>query len=64
MRRKDESALDCRIRAAVQTDDIIKEWARNVGRKVQTDARCNGPQIQEAISVPGQILTLGQSSKI
>eukprot|EP00959_Pyramimonas_sp_CCMP1952_P118662 2480530-Pyramimonas_sp.AAC.1 len=50
MRRKDEYALDCLIRAAVQTDDIIEEWARNLGRKVQTDVRCNGALIQEAIS--------------
>eukprot|EP00959_Pyramimonas_sp_CCMP1952_P404993 8487918-Pyramimonas_sp.AAC.1 len=26
-RRRDESALDCRIRAAVQTGDLIEEWA-------------------------------------
>eukprot|EP00959_Pyramimonas_sp_CCMP1952_P183993 3847073-Pyramimonas_sp.AAC.1 len=26
-RRTDEYALDCRIRAAVQTDDIIEKWA-------------------------------------
>ena len=50
MRRKDEYVLDSRIRAAVQTDDIIEEWARNLGRKVQTDVRCKGALLQEAIS--------------
>eukprot|EP00959_Pyramimonas_sp_CCMP1952_P256391 5355503-Pyramimonas_sp.AAC.1 len=30
MRRRDECALDCRIRAAVQTDDIKEEWARDL----------------------------------
>eukprot|EP00959_Pyramimonas_sp_CCMP1952_P173750 3630490-Pyramimonas_sp.AAC.1 len=50
MRRKDEYALYCRIRAAVQTGDIIEEWARNLVRKAQTDVRCKGAPLQEAIS--------------
>eukprot|EP00959_Pyramimonas_sp_CCMP1952_P081728 1707280-Pyramimonas_sp.AAC.1 len=50
MRRRDEYALDCRIRAAVQTDDIIEEWARHLGRQVQTDVRREGALLQEAVS--------------
>eukprot|EP00959_Pyramimonas_sp_CCMP1952_P300455 6284325-Pyramimonas_sp.AAC.1 len=49
-RRTDEYALDCRIRAAVQTDDILETWAHNMGRKVQNDVRCHGALIEEAIS--------------
>eukprot|EP00959_Pyramimonas_sp_CCMP1952_P243317 5085984-Pyramimonas_sp.AAC.1 len=49
-RRRDEFALDCRIRAAVQTDDLIEEWARNLGRQVQTDVRREGALLQEAVS--------------
>eukprot|EP00959_Pyramimonas_sp_CCMP1952_P445462 9326688-Pyramimonas_sp.AAC.1 len=48
MRRRDEYALDCRIRAAVQTDDMIEEWARHLGRQVQTDVRREGALLQEA----------------
>eukprot|EP00959_Pyramimonas_sp_CCMP1952_P388029 8131509-Pyramimonas_sp.AAC.1 len=49
-RRTDEYALDCRIRAAVQTDDVIVKWAHKMGRKVQNDVRCHGALLQEAIS--------------
>eukprot|EP00959_Pyramimonas_sp_CCMP1952_P426617 8935077-Pyramimonas_sp.AAC.1 len=49
-RRTDENALDCRVRAAVQTDDIIEKWAHKMGRKVQNHVRCHGALIQEAIS--------------
>jgi hypothetical protein len=48
-RRRDAYALDCRIRAAVQTDDLIEEWARNLGRQVRTDIRRGGSLLQEAI---------------
>eukprot|EP00959_Pyramimonas_sp_CCMP1952_P453470 9468293-Pyramimonas_sp.AAC.1 len=50
MRRRDEYALDCRICAAVQTDDIVEEWARHSGRQVQTDVRREGALLQEAVS--------------
>eukprot|EP00959_Pyramimonas_sp_CCMP1952_P019935 421041-Pyramimonas_sp.AAC.1 len=49
-RRTDEHALDCRICAAVQTDDIIEKWAHNTGRNVQNDIRCHGALRQGAIS--------------
>eukprot|EP00959_Pyramimonas_sp_CCMP1952_P395084 8277783-Pyramimonas_sp.AAC.1 len=39
-RRRDEYALD----------DLIEEWARNLGRQVQTDIRREGASLQEAIS--------------
>eukprot|EP00959_Pyramimonas_sp_CCMP1952_P095631 1998919-Pyramimonas_sp.AAC.1 len=38
-KRTDAYALDCRIRAAVQTGDIIEKWAHKMGRKVQNDVR-------------------------
>eukprot|EP00959_Pyramimonas_sp_CCMP1952_P121735 2545263-Pyramimonas_sp.AAC.1 len=49
-RRTDAYALDCRIRAAVKTDDIIETWARTVGRIIHNEHRRHGAVIQEAIT--------------
>eukprot|EP00959_Pyramimonas_sp_CCMP1952_P360313 7545116-Pyramimonas_sp.AAC.1 len=48
-RRRDASALDCRIRAAVQAGDLVGEWARNLGGQVRADIRRQGSLLQEAI---------------
>eukprot|EP00959_Pyramimonas_sp_CCMP1952_P107139 2239991-Pyramimonas_sp.AAC.1 len=49
-KRTDEYALDCRIRAAVETDDIIETWTHKMGRKVHNDVRRHGAIIQDAIT--------------
>eukprot|EP00959_Pyramimonas_sp_CCMP1952_P394562 8267095-Pyramimonas_sp.AAC.1 len=48
--RTDAYALDCRVRAAVETDDMIETWAHKMGRKVHNDVRRHGAVIQEAIT--------------
>eukprot|EP00959_Pyramimonas_sp_CCMP1952_P263692 5514612-Pyramimonas_sp.AAC.1 len=48
-RQKDAHALDCRIRAAIETDDLIEEWARDLGKQVRTDIRRQGAKLQGAL---------------
>eukprot|EP00959_Pyramimonas_sp_CCMP1952_P388778 8145955-Pyramimonas_sp.AAC.1 len=48
-RQKDACALDCRIRVASETDDLIEEWACNLGKQARADIRCQGVKLQEAI---------------
>eukprot|EP00959_Pyramimonas_sp_CCMP1952_P406955 8529196-Pyramimonas_sp.AAC.1 len=44
----DVCALDCRIRAAVETDDLIEAWARDIGRQGRVEIRRQGMKLQDA----------------
>eukprot|EP00959_Pyramimonas_sp_CCMP1952_P419868 8794572-Pyramimonas_sp.AAC.2 len=48
-RRTDAHALDRRIRAAVETDDLIEAWARDLGKQRRTEIRRQGVRLQEAV---------------
>eukprot|EP00959_Pyramimonas_sp_CCMP1952_P165198 3452843-Pyramimonas_sp.AAC.1 len=48
-RLTDSYALDCRIRAAIETYDLIEEWAHDLGRQGRADIRRQGMKLQGAI---------------
>eukprot|EP00959_Pyramimonas_sp_CCMP1952_P345321 7231794-Pyramimonas_sp.AAC.1 len=48
-RLTDAYALGCRIRAAIETDDLIEEWAHDLGRQGRTYIRRQGMELQGAI---------------
>eukprot|EP00959_Pyramimonas_sp_CCMP1952_P151366 3167208-Pyramimonas_sp.AAC.1 len=48
-RTTDACALDCRIRAAIETNDLIGRWAHDLGRQGRADIRRQGAKLQGAI---------------
>eukprot|EP00959_Pyramimonas_sp_CCMP1952_P024000 502986-Pyramimonas_sp.AAC.1 len=48
-RLTDAYALDCRIRAAVETDDLIEAWARDIGRQGRAEIRRQDMKLQDAV---------------
>eukprot|EP00959_Pyramimonas_sp_CCMP1952_P043712 913621-Pyramimonas_sp.AAC.1 len=48
-RRTDAWALDCRIRAAVETEDLIEAWARDLGKLRRAEMRRQGMKLQDAV---------------
>eukprot|EP00959_Pyramimonas_sp_CCMP1952_P187791 3926591-Pyramimonas_sp.AAC.1 len=45
-RLTDACALDCRIRAAVETGDLIEAWARDIVRQGRAEIRRQGMKLQ------------------
>eukprot|EP00959_Pyramimonas_sp_CCMP1952_P029062 609613-Pyramimonas_sp.AAC.1 len=45
----DAYSLDCRIRSAVESVDLLREWTKGLGKQVSETARRNCSGIQKAM---------------